>query len=306
MSEISQKGWTKRPSTLPQRSAIRTWVLGTEWDSTGVAFKTHAWERILRVGKPGALLLAFSATQTYHRVASAIEDAGWGVRDSLQWLRGNGFPKNRDRAHRFDGALARLRNFAETGRRTRSSWRRKPLNGTYTHNAMKWGCGLLNLDACRIPCDGKAKFPEGKYVNPGIFGVGCSRDGGDSHPESRCPTNVIMDEEAAQLLDEQQAGASRFFYCGRATTREKNAALPPDMTNDHPCAKPLALCWYLATLILPPVRETPRRLLVPFCGMGSEIIGALLAGWDEVVGIEMEQNYIDIAEWRIRHWIAGQ
>ena len=78
------------------------------------------------------------------------------------------------------------------------------------------------------------------------------------------------------------------------------------MKNDHPCVKPLRLCQYLATLILPPARETPRRLLVPFSGTGSEIIGALLAGWDEVVGIELDERYIRIAEHRIRHWVRTQ
>jgi len=115
-----------------------------------------------------------------------------------------------------------------------------------------------------------------------------------------------LDEDAAQLLDQQHAGASRFYYCSRATTRERNTGLPPGIINDHPCVKPLDLCRNLANLILPPPRESPRRLLVPFSGSGSEIIGALMVGWDEVVGIEMEQKYIDIAESRIRHWISGQ
>ena len=74
--------------------------------------------------------------------------------------------------------------------------------------------------------------------------------------------------------------------------------------NTHPCVKPIDLCRYLATLILPPKRETPRRLLVPFSGSGSEMIGALLAGWDEVVGIEMEAEYIEIAWARLTHWVG--
>lgn len=68
--------------------------------------------------------------------------------------------------------------------------------------------------------------------------------------------------------------------------------------------KPIALTEYLANLILPPPRDTPRRLLVPFSGAGSEMIGALRAGWDEVVGIELSQEYADIAHARIAHWTA--
>ena len=70
--------------------------------------------------------------------------------------------------------------------------------------------------------------------------------------------------------------------------------------------KPLDLCRDLANLILPPPRETPRRLLIPFSGSGSEIIGALMAGWDEVVGIEREDRYVQIAERRIIHWRFSQ
>ena len=277
--------------------------LGRKWDSTDVSFSRDTWDRILRVCKPGALLLAFSATRTYHRVASAIEEGGWGVQDCLQWLRGNGFPKNRDMTDQLGAAWNGYGTSLKPGHDA-VLLAQKTLNGTFTHNAQKWGCGLLNLNACRIPGDGKAKFPQGKYANPGIFGVGCKRDGGDAHPDSRCPTNIILDEEAACLLEQQQTGASRFFYCSRATTTERNAGLPPGTINDHPCVKPLRLCRYLATLILPPARETPRRLLVPFCGTGSEIVGAILAGWDEVVGIEIEERYARIAELRIRHWAS--
>ena len=59
---------------------------------------------------------------------------------------------------------------------------------------------------------------------------------------------------------------------------------------------------YIARLLLPPPGPQPRRLLVPFSGSGSEMIGALLAGWDEVVGIELEADYRRIAEARLRHW----
>ena len=69
--------------------------------------------------------------------------------------------------------------------------------------------------------------------------------------------------------------------------------------NDHPCVKPLDLCRYLATLLLPPVSVSPRRILIPFAGSGSEMIGALQAGWDEVVGVEQGNHYCEIAEKRL-------
>ena len=72
--------------------------------------------------------------------------------------------------------------------------------------------------------------------------------------------------------------------------------------NSHPTVKPIDLTRWLATLLLPPEEYAPRRILVPFSGSGSEMIGASLAGWEEIVGIEMEEEYVEIAEARLKHW----
>lgn len=72
--------------------------------------------------------------------------------------------------------------------------------------------------------------------------------------------------------------------------------------NPHPTLKPLTLTKYLATLLLPPKEYTPRRLLVPFSGSGSEMIGGILAGWDFVTGIEKETEYCELAEQRVKWW----
>ena len=94
-------------------------------------------------------------------------------------------------------------------------------------------------------------------------------------------------------------GASRFFYCFRASTSEKNTGLGEGEINDHPTVKPLRLCEYLAKMLLPPKRDTPRRILCPFSGSGSEMIGCIVAGWDEVVGIEKDARFVAIAEKRL-------
>jgi len=126
-------------------------------------------------------------------------------------------------------------------------------------------------------------------------------------------------------------GASRFFYCAKANKRERDAGLENSRLyqsneisgggglntekadayqarksarhNPHPCCKPLALCEYLARLIVPPpeYRDT-ARLLVPFAGSGSEMIGAVQAGWQNVAGIEISEEYIEIAKQRIAYW----
>lgn len=68
--------------------------MGKSWDSTGIANNVEMWKQCLRVLKPGGHLLAFSGTRTYHRMASAIEDAGFEVRDMLEWIYASGFPKS--------------------------------------------------------------------------------------------------------------------------------------------------------------------------------------------------------------------
>ena len=68
--------------------------MGKSWDNTGIANNKEMWAECLRVLKPGGHLLAFSGTRTYHRMASAIEDAGFEIRDMIEWVYGSGFPKS--------------------------------------------------------------------------------------------------------------------------------------------------------------------------------------------------------------------
>ena len=70
--------------------------MGKSWDNTGIANNVELWEEVLRVLKPGGHMLAFSGTRTYHRMVSAIEDAGFEIRDMINWTYGSGFPKNHD------------------------------------------------------------------------------------------------------------------------------------------------------------------------------------------------------------------
>ena len=70
--------------------------MGKSWDSTGIANNVDMWKECLRVLKPGGHLLAFSGTRTYHRMASAIEDAGFEVRDMIE-TGGQVLPKDQNR-----------------------------------------------------------------------------------------------------------------------------------------------------------------------------------------------------------------
>lgn len=114
--------------------------MGKAWDHgiPGVEF----WTAALRIAKPGAHLLAFGGTRTYHRLACAIEDAGWEIRDCIGWTYGSGFPKSLNLG---DGR----------GTALKPAWEpivmaRKPLVGTVAENVATHGTGVINVDACRI------------------------------------------------------------------------------------------------------------------------------------------------------------
>ena len=78
--------------------------MGKSWDSSGVAFNIEVWQEALRVLKPGGHLLAFSGSRTYHRMAVAIEDAGFEIRDQIMWIYGSGFPKSHNVSKGIDKA----------------------------------------------------------------------------------------------------------------------------------------------------------------------------------------------------------
>lgn len=77
-------------------------IMGKAWDASGIAYNVELWKEVLRVAKPGSFLFCFGGTRTYHRVACAIEDAGWQIKDSMSWLYGSGFPKSTNISKQID------------------------------------------------------------------------------------------------------------------------------------------------------------------------------------------------------------
>ena len=93
--------------------------MGKSWDSSGIAYDVDLWRECLRVLKPGGYLLAFGGTRTWHRIAAAIEDAGFEIRDSIAWMYGSGFPKSMDVAKAIDGHLLTGRATPQAGNESR-------------------------------------------------------------------------------------------------------------------------------------------------------------------------------------------
>jgi site-specific DNA-methyltransferase (adenine-specific) len=276
--------------------------MGKEWDKgvPGVPF----WSEMLRVSKPGAMLLAFGGTRTFHRMTCAIEDAGWELRDCMMWLYGSGFPKSHNLHGTFEG----------WGTALKPAWEpiivaMKPIEGTFAENAKKWGVAGLNVDGGRIGTGAKTwTTPRG-----GIWATAPDATGElIVNSKGRWPANLILDEEAGVMLGEP----SRFFYCAKASKSERNAGcegMPEVQTTDgcvrsnpesarkyqansslrnnhHPTVKPLKLMEYLCTLTKTP---TGGIVLDPFAGSGTTGLACANTGRNYIL-IEREQKYIDI------------
>lgn len=236
------------------RARIGTGFMGMKWDGGDVAMRPETWAEALRVAKPGAFLAAFGGTRTYHRMACAIEDAGWELRDTLMWLYGSGFPKSH--------------NGEWGGTALKPAWEpivlaRKPLIGTVEANWREHGTGALNIDGCRVPAEPGDAGRYGEGTRPGGFGnVGADKGSGEpcdrKHDAGRWPANVVHDgsdeviacfpdapgqqgdltgnEPSAPFKNTYGAmgrapasqarvdtgSAARFFYCAKADRADRN------------------------------------------------------------------------------------
>jgi site-specific DNA-methyltransferase (adenine-specific) len=305
----------------------------------GLGFMGKAWDalppgedigrELLRVAKPGAHLVAFGGTRTYHRLACALEDAGWEIRDQLAWVYGSGFPKSLDVSKAIDKAAGHWRGRcgpvtieSQTSKGTeyergdkgepvtadaktwqgwgtalKPAWEpivlaRKPFPGTVADNVLESGTGALNVDGCRIGT------------------------------QSRWPANLTHDGSPEAIAG--MGDAARYFYSAKASPGERNAGLEgmpsrpgtyvtgrvpgsagqkasayAGMTetarqNIHPTVKPLALMRWLCRLITPP----GGTVLDPFLGSGSTMAAALSEGF-ECIGIERDPEYCALARRRV-------
>jgi DNA modification methylase len=105
----------KKPNATGAYARASKGFMGQEWDGGDIAFRVELWAEVWRVLKPGGHLAAFSATRTYHRMACAIEDAGFEIRDQLAWMYGTGFPKSLDVSKAIDKAAGAARETVAVG-----------------------------------------------------------------------------------------------------------------------------------------------------------------------------------------------
>jgi len=173
------------PYSRSRAGASSSGFMGMTWDGGDIAFRVELWAEVLRVLKPGGHLLAFSGSRTYHRMACAIEDAGFELRDQIMWVYGSGFPKS----HNGEWGGTALKPAHEP-----IAMARKPLIGTVAENFAAHGTGALNIDSCRIagepmrPNTGKGALPR-RHESEIRDGSPC----GQPHELGRWPANLIHD-----------------------------------------------------------------------------------------------------------------
>ena len=309
--------------------------MGKKWDYDvpGV----DIWVECLRVLKPGGHLLAFAGTRTQHRVAVRIEDAGFEIRDMIAWVYGSGFPKHQSALKpalepitmaRKPAPRATLLNIDAC--RVGDEGGTRKVNPSKLPSVSCYGNGLNGgavepIDAGRYPAnlihDGSpdvlTHFPDsagsgGSVPNVKISGYG---DG-------------VVGTGAAEYLGGERikvdcgtGSAARFFYCAKASKRDRNEGLdnfPAIQTNfaagtglskngdgsprnqeataknPHPTVKPTELMRYLCRLVTP-----PGGLIVdPFAGSGSTGKAAILEGF-QFIGFELDPQYTAIANARL-------
>jgi site-specific DNA-methyltransferase (adenine-specific) len=238
--------------------------MGKSWDSSGIAYSVELWRECLRVLKPGGHILSFGGSRTWHRLAVAVEDAGFELRDSIAWLYGSGFPKSHDVSKAIDKLSGAEREIVGSGHRnyiankqTLSGGAGTPdydITAPATDEAKKWAgwgtalkpafepvvvgrkpligtvaANVLEWGVGGLNIDGSRIGTEEIVIN--TFDNGAKPFGGAiGEPytaktvSGRWPANIILDPFTAELLDEQQ-DASRFFYVAKASKRDRNEGL---------------------------------------------------------------------------------
>lgn len=248
--------------------AIKSLPAGMKFDrDQGKRF--YAWysdisKEIFRILKPGGFFFSFSSPRLYHRMASAIDDAGFEIRDVFMWL----YTQNQAKAMGINHFIKKMNADEETKNKIKAKLNRwktpqikscfepiamaqKPTDETYLNNMLKYEVGLLNTNV---------KIGENMY-----------------------PANVFTVDSINELID-------KAFLLSKPTKKEKGEY------NDHKTVKPLAICEHLIKLS---AFAKDAVILDPFVGSGTTAVAAKKLG-KIYIGIDSNEKYVKIAERRLK------
>jgi site-specific DNA-methyltransferase (adenine-specific) len=231
--------------------------------------RMYAWyleisRELLRVLKPGGFFFSFSSPRLLHRMACAVEDAGFHIRDTFLWLYTQNQPKAMGVAH-FIERMPLSEQAKQSLKEQLSGWKtpqvkscyepilvaQKPYEGTFLENMLQYGVGLFNTEV---------------RIGQNMF-----------------PANVLLVEGVEEVLD-------KYFLVPKPSVEERGGF------NQHPAVKPLALCEYLIQLAVP----EGGVVLDPFLGSGTTALAArnLMRRY---IGIEINPEYVAIACKRLQN-----
>ncbi len=310
--------------------------MGQKWDTGSEAFDPEFWALAYRAMKPGAWLVAFGGTRTYHRLVTAVEAARFEIRDQLLWLYGGGYPKSHGPLESMlslprDLDRTRWRDLYRLARRMSGSalkpavepilLARKPMVGNTLENLLVHGVGALNINGCRIATVDDLRAGaggllsharDGKPWSSGRKGEASanrryhasSRDGltllpgsRDGHPLGRWPANVLHDGSPEVLALFPEASGTD----SAARFFYCAKAGPADrLGSKHPTVKPVALMRWLVRLVTPP----GGLVLDPFAGTGTTGMAAADEGMRALL-IERETAYVADIRRRLA-WRRGE
>lgn len=335
-------------------SRLSKGFMGKEWDGSGIEYNVDAWRRCYEILKDGGYLLAFGGSRTYHKIAVAIEEAGFEIRDCIMWIYGSGFPKSMN-----------IEKVIETREQSGKSyipqtflsdkWKgwgtclkpafepiivaRKPFKGSLIDNIIKNGTGGLNIDECRVPSK-KGEYDIRHYTNEDCFQnvkPKKSQFQVKPQPDGRFPANVILTYDETDYNEvcggfpngkkngsigkrykmnnqvygnygecnkfiayDDEGNASRYFYCAKASKKDRDAGLL--YKNTHPTVKPTELMQYLVRLVTP----KGGTICDPFMGSGSTGKAVMYENKErkadyKFIGIEITDEYLPISVSRINY-----
>lgn len=257
----------KKVSNQKNLQVVKSLPAGMKFDrENGKRF--YSWyykvsKEIFRVLKPGGFFFSFSSPRLYHRMASAIDDAGFEIRDTFIWI----YTQNQAKAMGLDHFINRMsinNEEKENIKKNLNGWKtpqikscfepiamaQKPTESTYLNNMLKHEIGLLNTN----------------------YKIG----------NNMFPSNVFTNTNINELIN-------KTFLLPKPKKKEKGEY------NDHKTVKPLAICEYLISLS---AFSKTAIILDPFVGSGTTVVAAKKLG-KNYIGIDLNKKYIKIAEKRL-------
>lgn len=305
---------------------LTTWLRGDTYDHHRAGYMAKMWDnfvpsppiwqQVLRVLKPGGILLTFAGTRTVDLMGVSVRLAGFQVRDviTFAWFYGDGFTKNNFLDRKIAPTNPRVAShFHGYGTHLKPAFEpiilaRKPPVGTAVASTIKWETGGINVDGCRVPYPTPDDVPNEGFtsgvaslhadqVTYGVSAINYSANKPKPrytpHAAGRFPTNVVCGTTGGST------GLERFFFHCKIRRTERDGSL-------HPTIKPIALMEYLVKLVAPP--NSASVVLDPFAGTGSTGAAAVRLGYRTIL-VEREESYLGSIErklakahaWREKH-----